>query len=144
MARTIASRMRYAEKEMEPNMTICSEPRRRKDSPIAPGSERASAIARGARYAKALTLAAMTLGYVVVQLDVTIVNVAINSIGADFGGSVANCSGSSTPTPSPSRRSFSPPARSATAWAHGAFSSPALPFLWWLRSPAHSHPDCRC
>jgi DHA2 family methylenomycin A resistance protein-like MFS transporter len=89
MARTIASRMRYAEKEMEPNMTICSEPRRRKDSPIAPGSERASAIARGARYAKALTLAAMTLGYVVVQLDVTIVNVAINSIGADFGGSVA-------------------------------------------------------
>ena len=32
----------------------------------------------------------MSLGYVVVQLDVTIVNVAINSIGADFGGSVAD------------------------------------------------------
>ncbi len=32
----------------------------------------------------------MSLGYVVVQLDVTIVNVAINSIGADFGGSIAD------------------------------------------------------
>ena len=41
------------------------------------------------RLAKPLTLAAMSLGYVVVQLDVTIVNVAINSIGASFGGSLA-------------------------------------------------------
>jgi DHA2 family methylenomycin A resistance protein-like MFS transporter len=39
--------------------------------------------------AKTLTLAAMSLGYVVVQLDVTIVNVAINAIGSSFGGSVA-------------------------------------------------------
>src|SRR5215469_2635943 len=31
-----------------------------------------------------LTLAAMSLGYAVVQLDVTIVNVAVNSIGAAF------------------------------------------------------------
>jgi len=36
-----------------------------------------------------LTLAAMSLGYGVVQLDVTIVNVAVNSIGASFGGQVA-------------------------------------------------------
>src|SRR3569833_3063510 len=35
------------------------------------------------------TLAAMSLGYGVVQLDVTIVNVALNSIGTTFGGSVA-------------------------------------------------------
>ncbi len=35
-----------------------------------------------------LTLAAMSLGYGVVQLDVTIVNVAIASIGASFGGGV--------------------------------------------------------
>src|SRR5450432_3233419 len=35
-----------------------------------------------------LTLAAMSLGYGVVQLDVTIVNVAILSIGASFGGGV--------------------------------------------------------
>ena len=31
----------------------------------------------------------MSLGYGVVQLDVTIVNVALNSIGSSFGGSVA-------------------------------------------------------
>ncbi len=36
-----------------------------------------------------LTLAAMSLGYGVVQLDVTIVNVAINSIGASLGGNMA-------------------------------------------------------
>jgi len=40
--------------------------------------------------AKALTLAAMSLGYVVVQLDVTIVNVAINSIGASYAGSLTD------------------------------------------------------
>jgi MFS transporter, DHA2 family, methylenomycin A resistance protein len=45
---------------------------------------------RGLPLAKPLTLAAMSLGYVVVQLDVTIVNVAINSIGASFGGSLAD------------------------------------------------------
>jgi len=38
---------------------------------------------------QALTLAAMSLGFGVVQLDVTIVNVAVNSIGAAFGGQVA-------------------------------------------------------
>ena len=38
---------------------------------------------------RCLTLAAMSLGYGVVQLDVTIVNVAIASIGAAFGGGVA-------------------------------------------------------
>jgi DHA2 family methylenomycin A resistance protein-like MFS transporter len=39
--------------------------------------------------AKALTLAAMSLGYGIVQLDVTIVNTALNSIGASLGGGVA-------------------------------------------------------
>ena len=53
-------------------------------------NERARTVARNARLGKALTLAAMSLGYVVVQFDVTIVNVAINSIGGDFGGSVAD------------------------------------------------------
>jgi DHA2 family methylenomycin A resistance protein-like MFS transporter len=38
--------------------------------------------------ASALTVAAMSLGYGVVQLDVTIVNVAINTIGQSVGGSV--------------------------------------------------------
>ena len=36
-----------------------------------------------------LTLAAMSLGYGVVQLDVTIVNVAINAIGESFQGNMA-------------------------------------------------------
>jgi MFS transporter, DHA2 family, methylenomycin A resistance protein len=38
---------------------------------------------------KILTLAAMSLGFGVVQLDVTIVNTALNSIGSSFGGGVA-------------------------------------------------------
>jgi DHA2 family methylenomycin A resistance protein-like MFS transporter len=37
----------------------------------------------------ALTLAAMSLGYGVVQLDVTIVNTALNSIGTSLGGGVS-------------------------------------------------------
>ena len=40
----------------------------------------------GSSAAKAMTLAAMSLGYGVVQLDVTIVNVALNSMGASLGG----------------------------------------------------------
>ncbi|MGF6313195.1 DHA2 family methylenomycin A resistance protein-like MFS transporter [Bradyrhizobium sp. i1.8.4] len=39
--------------------------------------------------AATLTLAAMSLGYGVVQLDVTIVNTALNAIGASLGGGVA-------------------------------------------------------
>ena len=51
-----------------------------------PGHSRQTALpgGRGSPLAKSLTLAAMSLGYVVVQLDVTIVNVAINSIGASL------------------------------------------------------------
>jgi DHA2 family methylenomycin A resistance protein-like MFS transporter len=36
-----------------------------------------------------LTLAAMSLGYGVVQLDVTIVNTALSSIGNSLGGGIA-------------------------------------------------------
>jgi DHA2 family methylenomycin A resistance protein-like MFS transporter len=39
--------------------------------------------------AKRFTLAAMSLGYGVVQLDVTIVNTALNSIGTSLGGGVS-------------------------------------------------------
>src|SRR5258708_38456520 len=42
-----------------------------------------------ARLSTSLTLAAMSLGYGVVQLDVTIVNTALNSIGTSVGGGVA-------------------------------------------------------
>jgi MFS transporter, DHA2 family, methylenomycin A resistance protein len=41
------------------------------------------------RFAKPLTLVAMSLGYGVVQLDVTIVNTALGSIGAALGGGIA-------------------------------------------------------
>ncbi|MBV8924569.1 MAG: MFS transporter [Bradyrhizobium sp.] len=41
------------------------------------------------RLSSVLTLAAMSLGYGVVQLDVTIVNTALSSIGASLGGGVA-------------------------------------------------------
>ncbi len=41
------------------------------------------------RFATSLTLAAMSLGYGVVQLDITIVNTAINSIGSSLGGAVS-------------------------------------------------------
>jgi DHA2 family methylenomycin A resistance protein-like MFS transporter len=40
-------------------------------------------------FAKRLTLAAMSLGYGVVQLDVTIVNTGLHSIGAALGGGVS-------------------------------------------------------
>src|SRR6201991_2936728 len=40
-------------------------------------------------YAAALTLAALSLGFGVVQLDVTIVNTAVNAIGISLGGGVA-------------------------------------------------------
>lgn len=45
--------------------------------------------ARGAQAASALTLAAMSLGYGVVQLDVTIVNTALDAMGKSLGGGVA-------------------------------------------------------
>src|ERR1700733_2771091 len=41
------------------------------------------------RFAKPLTLAAMSLGFGVVQLDVTIVNTALSSIGRSLGGGVS-------------------------------------------------------
>jgi hypothetical protein len=46
-------------------------------------------FADGSSLSKPLTLAAMSLGYGVVQLDVTIVNTALNSIGASVGGGVS-------------------------------------------------------
>jgi MFS transporter, DHA2 family, methylenomycin A resistance protein len=48
----------------------------------------ASSSAGRTDLATSLTLAAMSLGYGVVQLDVTIVNTALTSIGSSFGGGV--------------------------------------------------------
>lgn len=44
---------------------------------------------RGVQVASSLTLAAMSLGYGVVQLDVTIVNTALDAMGRALGGDVA-------------------------------------------------------
>src|SRR5256885_5733524 len=48
-----------------------------------------STIGTKSKLAASLTLAAMSLGYGVVQLDVTIVNTALNSIGSSLGGRVS-------------------------------------------------------
>src|SRR2546429_9420201 len=48
-----------------------------------------SAVGTKSKLAASLTLAAMSLGYGVVQLDVTIVNTALNSIGSSLGGRVS-------------------------------------------------------
>src|SRR2546429_5503696 len=48
-----------------------------------------SAVGTKSKLAASLTLAAMSLGYGVVQLDVTIVNTALHAIGSSLGGGVA-------------------------------------------------------
>src|SRR5215831_6535935 len=52
-------------------------------------SQAAQAAPHPQRLSGSLTLAAMSLGYGVVQLDVTIVNTALSAIGASLGGGVA-------------------------------------------------------
>ena len=51
--------------------------------------QRAARHQQSTGLAATLTLAAMSLGYGVVQLDVTIVNTALNAIGGSLGGGVA-------------------------------------------------------
>ena len=46
-------------------------------------------IADKGKSSKFFTLLAMTLGFVVVQLDVTVVNVATKTIGSSIGGSIS-------------------------------------------------------
>ena len=50
------------------------------------GASRSLALPSGT--SPAVTLTAMSLGFAVVQLDVTVVNVALNTIGASFGGGI--------------------------------------------------------
>ena len=54
-----------------------------------PARPEATAVAAKSTLAASLTLAAMSLGYGVVQLDVTIVNTALHAVGASLGGGVA-------------------------------------------------------
>jgi DHA2 family methylenomycin A resistance protein-like MFS transporter len=58
-------------------------------APGAPAEPRSETRPARSNLATSLTLAAMSLGYGVVQLDVTIVNTALGSIGASLGGGVA-------------------------------------------------------
>ena len=51
-------------------------------------TERVMGYGSRSKFAKPLTVAAMSLGYGVAQLDVTIVNTALNSIGTALGGGV--------------------------------------------------------
>jgi hypothetical protein len=46
-----------------------------------------------ARAGQKAALAAASLGFAIVQLDVSVVNVAVRSIGADLGAASAACSG---------------------------------------------------
>src|SRR6266403_2733161 len=52
-------------------------------------SSRPETTSAPSKLASSLTLAAMSLGYGVVQLDVTIVNTALSSIGTSLGGGVS-------------------------------------------------------
>src|SRR5215468_4494820 len=54
-----------------------------------PARPEATPVAAKSTLAASLTLAAMSLGYGVVQLDVTIVNTALHAIGTSLGGGVA-------------------------------------------------------
>jgi len=56
---------------------------------VRPRPDMSQRSAAQARLATSLTLAAMSLGYGVVQLDVTIVNTALSAIGDSLGGGVA-------------------------------------------------------
>src|SRR6202041_397742 len=58
-------------------------------SPAAGIDARSEAKPAPTNLSRSLTLAAMSLGYGVVQLDVTIVNTALDSIGTSLGGGVA-------------------------------------------------------
>src|ERR1041384_7012216 len=52
-------------------------------------SSATAAARRSSRLATSLTLAGMSLGYGVVQLDLTVVNTALHAIGTSLGGGVA-------------------------------------------------------
>src|SRR5580692_7471007 len=75
-----------------PSLNVPSFDKSPNRSPLASAaqpSSRAAPKSPPSNLSKSLTLAAMSLGYAVVQLDVTIVNTALNSIGASLGGGVS-------------------------------------------------------
>src|SRR6516164_6012118 len=77
------------DKRRKPTGTRNSLSRQHQRSHALPVTARRMEPGSGSCLAKPLTLAAMSLGYGVVQLDVTIVNTALNSIGNSLGGGVS-------------------------------------------------------
>jgi DHA2 family methylenomycin A resistance protein-like MFS transporter len=65
------------------------QPTRHSGAKSPPTAKSATAKSAPTGFATSLTLAAMSLGYGVVQLDVTIVNTALNSIGSSLGGGMS-------------------------------------------------------
>ncbi len=94
---------------------------------------------KNAKLSKRLTLAAMSLGYGIVQLDVTIVNVAITSIGKSFGGGVAALQWVVSAYTIAFAAFILTAGASAIASAPSGFSWPASRSSRWLRWPAPSH-----
>src|SRR6202050_5307413 len=66
-----------------------SDPLKFQHAPAVPATSRPASKAPGSSLSTSLTLAAMSLGYGVVHLDVTIVNTALGSIGTSLGGGVS-------------------------------------------------------
>ena len=65
--------------------------------------------------ASLMPLATLAIGFIMAMLDVTVVNVALPGIAAQFGVPLTDRCGSPTPTPWLSRRCCSRPARWPTA-----------------------------
>ena len=61
-------------------------------------------IPRRRATSKRAVLVALCLAALIINIDVTIVNVALPSLVRELGATTTNCSGSSTPTPLSSRR----------------------------------------
>jgi hypothetical protein len=89
------------------------------------------------RGTRGLVLVVMCVGYFLVLLDVTIVNVALPSIGNGLGLSVAGLQGSSTAMHWPWRRCCWPAARSVIGADTSRSCSSASPSSASRRSDVH-------
>src|ERR1700743_1475625 len=97
-------------------------------------------VAASPRLAPILTLAAMSLGYGVVQLDVTIVNTALDSIGTSLGGGLSELQWVVSAYTIAFAAFILTAGRSATASVRSEYSWRGLRSSRRLRSPARSRP----
>ena len=94
-----------------------------KRSPATVGVVSVGTESRRAAPSRVAVLLVMCVGYFLVLLDVTIVNVALPTIGRRLHAGSAGCNGSSTATPSPWPVSCSPVGPSVTCMAISASCS---------------------